>query len=246
MKKRGRKVKMQKQAQLALFVIIALIVIVAGISFSFYYRRLTLHYAETVRNIVDSQKQCAAVVLDKAIIEIAKRSGYFVVPQNVSVSYANHTVALYYVNSTAVIPELQAVDNAILQYFNSNQNCSNSISGFKVSLKCYKVETMQQVTMMQCRLHLSKQLYRARKLIQVYSDLSLYNLINASHAIINNYAENPGYICIECLDEIATTYAVNVSILPITQEVNATINTAWFFVKPLNASVPVLRFAVEL
>jgi hypothetical protein len=254
-----RKITKTKKAQLTMFVIIAILVVVLFSTGLFLYRQLTQRqFNKDSRVIRDFYVSCLTNKLDDALGLVAKQSGYYKIEQTILASFLNENTAFYFLNNNIIIPSIETVENEIFNYMIENDDCIQQIkqkSGFdnySINSECDKLQLLINNSIMNCKLYINDE--KNHKMFKLYiSSIGLLRQLNASKEIIKNYAEKPGYICIECMDEIALKHKVNITIIPITTQIaDVTKDVAWFFVKPLseqdvklNKSLT-LRFAVTL
>ncbi|WP_161997802.1 hypothetical protein, partial [Escherichia coli] len=89
-------------------------------------------------------------------------------------------------------------------------------------------------------------LYKLSK-FDKYLNVSLINLLNVSKEIVENYNQTPEqYICIDCLDDIAKKYDLNITVIPIIETNPAHI---WFLLntkKKIENKFLIWRFVTDL
>ena len=251
-----------KRAQLTMFVFIALvIVIVFVIGFFLYQQSSRGQFNHDSRIIRDFYTSCLDNKLDDGLHLLARQGGYYKINQTILASFIGEKTSFYFLNGHILVPSLENVQDELSNYVNDHINdCKGEFNQFSVNtnIECNKPQILNQ-TVMECTLNVEKDKYHKMFDLKIYGP-SLLKQLNASNKIISNYAEKPGYVCIECLDQIASKHKVNISVVPITTQVNATKDMAWFFVKPLNETERInkinqanqankaltLRFAVSL
>lgn len=118
----------RKKAQIALFIIIALmvvlIIIILTIAFS---KQKSYGSIPEISNIQNQIQNCLDSELESALLLVGLQGGYTSPPKGMLIDY--RVVAFFYYNGSKSIPELRDIENEIELYLNfSLDNCFKNVS----------------------------------------------------------------------------------------------------------------------
>ncbi len=225
---------MRKKSQLTLFVIIAIIIIAIIIVAYFFYtqQQKPIKTEQQIKFVNDYIAKCFEGKTKQAIITIARQSGYYEMPQE-SITFIDQKAAYYLKENKSLVPSKEVVENQINLWLKDNiDDCFNISTQLSLEKKYCNIKTnLNNNTLVNfdCKIEIkiNEKIYEINGFDNEFN-ISLLPLLNASKEIVENYKETePDYICIECIDEIAKKYNLNITIVPITKEIYD-IEHIWF------------------
>ena len=144
---------MTKKAQVTVFVVIGLVILIAA-SFFTYYRTLTLKEAEIVpedvRPIKNYVQSCLEQVSKEAIIKLGMQGGYIEIPDEIRLNNAfveiiprsRIMIPYWSYNNLNVIPSIGNMENQISTYIRENiQDCMD----FSIFLYDFEIEEKDEI-----------------------------------------------------------------------------------------------------
>ncbi|MEM2713780.1 MAG: hypothetical protein QXE64_00800 [Candidatus Pacearchaeota archaeon] len=259
--RRARKAKAKseraRRAQIALYVVIAALIIaiiVLGYFVSEHAKKAKISEEEI--NLAKSYvAECIkAKLLEEGIPLIAKQGGYYKLP-NESINFLDESTAFYLKDGKLLVPHKRVVEIQIENWINNNtRQCLNlPYEGMKASsfeARAYLKEKELQVDIKNLKIMKEK----TSSLVNFDFSLALdiLRLLNASLRLVNEYKnetdEMPGYLCIECIDRIAVEEGINLTIVPVTKTLYRE-EHVWFLLnssQKLNDKYLIWRFVTEL
>jgi hypothetical protein len=217
---------MQKRAQLAIFVIIAIILVLLIGFFVFQNYQKKVRVEAEVKNIKEYLKNCIEMKINEGILTISKQGGYYMLPENKAEILEEKSV-YYLKNNSTLIPKKEEVENQLAYFLEENINpCYKE-------LKKEKCDIFVSLTNYSYFLFDCKFIYKKDKAYELDGfekklEIDLTKFIEMSKEIVENYKNGErGFICIECLEEIAKKYDINITIVPIENDV-------WILLKSSN------------
>jgi len=201
-----------KRGQIALFVIIAILIVVA-VGFLVYTQREAIGFKQginaEIRPINSFIEDCIKSTGEDALIFVGKQGGYFDLPKNLIDSYA-----YYFYDNKSYLPSKEIIENQISLYMNEMLPfCTKNF----VDFKDFQIEADPEAVNTKTTILKDKITFDVSWLVSIKKLESTYTLnqfsadvksrMNAVYSVIQNMTEeqlkDPSSICISCLTELA-------------------------------------------
>ncbi|MEM1577853.1 MAG: hypothetical protein QXM27_02495 [Candidatus Pacearchaeota archaeon] len=241
-----------KKGQLTIFIIIA-IILISIIFIIFYIRKEQSSKLEKEINLINNYINfCLEKKSENIIIEIAKNGGYYKFEKNY-INFLNENGVFYLKENNSYVPNKTFVENQINLWLNDEFDECLKIENKNIIKKYCNIKTeLNNITKINfdCDINffINEKIYRLKK-FEVNLNISLIPFINASKEIVDIYNNTiPGYICIECLNEIGEKYNLNITVIPITKEIYE-LEHVWFLLnssQKINNKFLIWRFVTEI
>jgi len=217
---------MPRKGQLALYVIIAMLIIVIAIASFLVYNQIkktTLSSSE-ISIVKDYIKGCFESKSKEGILLIAKQGGYYELP-NESINFLEQETAFYLKSDKKLVPPKALVERQLeLWLYNNSEDCfsiprPNIEAEKNFTIKARLLETNETEIDVK-GIKIKKAETNAIIDFNIILNSDLLTLLNASNEIVNEYSKTlAGYLCIECLDAIAIKHNLNLTIVPVTKDI---------------------------
>ncbi len=262
---------MQKKSQAAIFIILGLVLLILVIMLiNFKTGFLNALFKESSQEITSVPEQLKEVTdfIDKclettsrdSLYQLGRNGGYHKVPVETSIVWFDEEVPYYYLDKRILIPSLETVENELAKSISENiKVCLNFAEfereGFLIEQKNYSVSSSikdnEIIIKMEYPIKIEKgNLNIEIKEFETAIGSNMKNLILASEELIEIYSEKPGFICLNCIEEISLIYNVMISTTPVTDVTVLENNIIWFIVEDKEFTTEdeggiFLRFVVE-
>ena len=169
-------------------------------------------------------QNCLENELKTGLNLIGRQGGYYDVP-NESINFLFEDVPYYFLNDETLIASKKQIEEQISNYLFYNTNeCYSNLSVFeeqgyqieasepKYSTLIYKKDIITNVNLV---LNIRKgDLTHQIDKFTINQKSDLLSIIELSDDFVQTYAENPGYICLTCLDDLSELYNLNITVMP--------------------------------
>ncbi|MEM1535538.1 MAG: hypothetical protein QW199_03115 [Candidatus Pacearchaeota archaeon] len=201
-----------KKAQIAFFVLISLIVVVAGVVGWLAYEslkekeKIEIINATYAKEFVDS---CFKAVSEMALVEIGISGGYYRDPPNYGILFYTQIIPLYLYNKKKDVPQIEDVEEAIQDYIVLNlKYCLAQLksSNVNINYEQMKVDPKldKQTTII---LYLPVTVEENNKAI-TFSDfefnapISIQKFLDTANQLVDWQINYDG-ICLDCIENLA-------------------------------------------
>ena len=214
---------MKKKGQVAVFIILALMLISAG-AIAFF---ITLESSNTeidsdyfaqsdikqgVNQIQSSVLDCETLVSNDALDTIGIQGGYYNAPEK-AFDLGWTSIPYYYKQGQFLMPEKSVIEDELSDYINNNLNlCLETIQvgDFNLSYSVPKTKTVITKDLVSFIVDLQIKIKKENKatLIElkdnpVNINSKLFEMIEIADFIINSYKEDPDMMCVSCVLSMA-------------------------------------------
>lgn len=212
-----------RKSQVTLFIILGIfIIIIVGLFFvlrdSITFRGIPSEFEPVYNNFLD----CVEKVGIDGIYFIGLSGGYYEVLGN-SFFFQNEQISYYYLDSDDTIPSLEIIQEELGFYVSSELDKCFDISefsrqGFDINENYgFDVEVKENLVKINLAGSLGIRKGEDSVLIddvgvEIESDIK--NVYDSSIDIVRDYSENPGMICLSCLDETSEEFNVYIESTP--------------------------------
>jgi len=241
---------MKKRGQVTIFIIVAIILVSIGILFFVFKDNLNVGENSLEIEPIQNQVQyCLDRTSEEGINYVALHGGYYNIPKEIKMSYITYEAPYYYINSVVNIPSIVRIENEIENYIIDNlKYCINyslfEEQGFVInegnlSASVYIREDKINVKITY-PLSIKKGEATSRLSdfkVEIVSNINKLHI--ASGEIVNSYKENPGFVCLNCLEEVSNKYNVEAKATPLPDE-----KVIWFSILDSESELN-WKFAVE-
>jgi hypothetical protein len=244
-----------KKGQVTIFIIIA-IVIVAAIAAVIIIQRTQEGPSAEVRVIKNYLDSCFEEKAEETILETAKRGFYYELPV-ASISFLGEETAYYFKDSQKLVPSVTEIEQELSSLMDRKISSCLVLNEFREEYdisfeECLTTASINENNVgfsFSCPITISKGITTSTlDSFQVNINCNAQKLINASNFIVEEYSIKPGYICLECFDEIAKANGITINVIPITSEVFEPEHT-WFILtdkeKQIDNQNLILRFVTD-
>ena len=222
-----------KRGQVTLFIIISLVIIILVIFVLIFQKNLfkTEINDQELNKIKSYLHDCFNSKLNQGVLEISKQSGYNALPKE-STEILGEKAAYYLKNNNLLIPNIETIQNQIGSWLNQNSENCLEIPDYSLTHEfCKATVQIQEDTIYsnwQCPVTIKKN--SASILLKEFNEetkapISL--VLGTSSKIIQEYKKNYPYLCLDCLDKIASENNVSLIIIPINANNQ---NSTWFLI----------------
>jgi len=220
-----------KKGQITIFIIIG-IVILSMIGLALYLMKINTDYNDKdilstpiefqpIKNYIQN---CLENELKEGLNLIGRQGGYYDVP-NESINFLFEEIPYYFINDKITFPSKTKIEEQISNYLFYNTNdCYFNLSVFEeqsyqidVSEPKYSTSINKEniLTNVNFILNIRKgNLTHQIEEFSVNQKSDLSSIIELSNDFVQTYAENPGYICLTCIDELSEKYDLNLTVMP--------------------------------
>jgi len=243
---------MYKRGQVTIFIIIA-IILIAAVSLYFIFKdRISVEHIPTeIEPLYTQIISCLEETNKEGVEYLGMHGGYYEVPKSISISYFADNVPYYYLNSKTYIPSVERVEGELENYIhNYLSNCLDFESfreqgyGVKegdllvsVSIKENYIKTKLDYPLTITKEDSAKRLRE----FEIESNSNINDLLEVSEEIVNSYLENPGFVCLTCLEEISNNNDVQIISAPFSSDNEESI---FFLISDIETELN-WKFAVE-
>jgi len=235
---------MGKKGQVTIFIIVAIMLIGTIIGFFFIKEPngsgQTQEIPKNFDSFYNNFLSCLEKTSNEGIYYIAKHGGYYNVPSESSIVYFTENVPYYYLGSINYVPSINIIEKELGKYISSNlEEClfleNFEDQGFDIETGKYSVLTKindesVNVEILNIITISNKEDSIQLKGTKLNLNYNLKNLHTTSKEIIETYSENPGLICLTCLEEISQKNNVNITASPALDVIISENNIIWFFI----------------
>lgn len=217
-----------KKGQVTIFIIITIIVVALVILFFIFKDSIINEKIPTsLQPIHAGILSCLEEASQKAIIQIASQGGYYKILDGKGIIYFTQELPYYYIDSQENIPEIDTIENEMSKFVSENLNeCIDreelnktgaQIMNSKIIISSFIDQEKINFKLLEPIVIRKGELsFEFEKEIEIYSDFAKF--YEVSKEIVKDYEENPGYVCITCLDELSKSYDVQILANPFPEE----------------------------
>lgn len=213
---------MKNRGQVTLFIIIAIVIVAAALITFFVIRerqRVQLEQQAQVQEIKTFATNCLEIALNKTEKELCFNGFYHEAP-NDSILYFLTEVPYFYKNKTIKVPTLSKVEHEFSLAITSDiNNCLNNFSSFKAQgidiLWDFSIDTEIKngsIAAMTSPITVKKDKFVTSILVSTEKESELNSLHQLANAIVVEYGKNPGFLCVDCLDELSVSYNTTIKV----------------------------------
>jgi len=216
-----------RRGQVTIFIIIAIVIIVGVIVF--FAVRGSLESEEEIPQevapIVNFVQECMDATLENAVYKIAEQGGYYNIPKTNLIDVYGTEISLYYLDSEKISPSLNKVEKEIEDYFSEYMNyCLNFSAfeeqGFQISKKNLSASGKIGDESMLIKMNFPLAIKKGESVTKINRfeakiNSNIKKLHEVSEEIVNSYGENPGFVCLTCIEEIASKYNLEIKAAPL-------------------------------
>ncbi|MHA1867715.1 MAG: hypothetical protein ACTSXD_06580, partial [Candidatus Heimdallarchaeaceae archaeon] len=248
---------MNKRGQLTLFIIIAIIIIAAVILVIFLQRGFPgadLSEGE-IAEVKSYLSECFELKVKEGIIALGRQAGYNSLENVENINFLDEQTAYYWKDGQRLVPSINTVGDELTIWLNENTNScflSPTLAGYEFEGECSaSSEISENVNVVfDCPVTVRKGAASSRiESFDISVEAPVLKLLNVSAQVVNEYKKEPGYLCIECLDEIALANNVTLTAVPITKDIFEP-EHIWFLITDKNIKFEdkniTWRFVAEL
>jgi len=262
--KEFNKDKFNKEGQVTLFIIVAIVIVAIIISLIFFKSIGKGNLSKTETNKINNYlSSCFKIKAEQGILLLGKQGGYFSFQDKNNaidnITFLGEKTVYYWKNNKNLVPSLNTIQNQLDDYLNENiGDCfsSSELFGYIFEGNCTAKSNIltDKINMVNiefdCPVIVKKNDLTSRlKGFEINVNAPISKLVNVSNQIILEYSKNPGYICVTCFDDIASANNVTVNIIPITKEIFEP-EHVWFLITDKNMKIDdkniTWRFVSEL
>jgi hypothetical protein len=205
---------MLKKGQVTIFIIIAILVIAGVILFFMFKDKIkTNAIPSDFEGVHQKVEECLEFTSQEAILHIGQHGGYYEPDDSIAVNYFGENIPYYYLDNEKHIPEKEIIEEELNNYIEDKiGNCldfENFISqGLDINSGGLEVETMVEEDYVELNMKYDLTVSKGEEthLFEEFEQDIYFNvieLLDSSKEIIDNYSEEPGIVCVSCLNEIA-------------------------------------------
>jgi len=249
---------MNKRGQLTLFIIIAIVIVatvVLLILFQQGFLRAGLPKSEITR-VKAYLTDCFKLKTQDGILFIGKQAGYYSFDNVESIKFLDQETAYYWKDNQILIPNTDRVEEELNEYLNANLNeclIATELVDYEINIEsCIISSTISDLIAIEfnCPISVKKGTVTSRlRSFSIIVDAPVLKLLNVSNQVVSEYGKEPGWLCVKCLNEIATQNNVTIKAVPVTKEV-AEPEHIWFLITDKDIKIQdqniTWRFVAEL
>ncbi len=228
MKKRNK----NKKGQITLFIIIAVVIVAVILLIIFLQKIPKKELLEAdVAKIKSYLSDCLELKTKESILVIAKQGSYYIMPDE-SIEFLTESVPYYWLENKSLVPSIETVEQELASYI--KESFSECITDIPYITGLEEYESNFSTESCSAEVEIAEQLVKITiycpvtiKKIDVSSIISDFDteiecgfkkLYSVSSQIVNDYAENPGYLCLSCLDDLIINHNVTIGVNTISIE----------------------------
>lgn len=242
--------RMRKRGQVTIFIIIAVLLVGMGVAFFVFKDKINIGKPSVeISPIQTAIQSCLETTAEDGINYIALRGGYYKIPTQLSFSYLAEETAYYYINSEKTIPSNVRIGNELGNYIeNYMSDCINFSSfeeqEFEINKGNLSISTVIGEGKINVKATYPLTITKGESTFKlsefkVEINSNIERLCDASEEIVDSYKENPGFVCLNCLDDISNGYDIEAKATPLTDN-----NVIWFSIQDKESELN-LKFVVE-
>ena len=232
---------MEKKGQVTIFIIIAIVII--GIAVTFFAFKDTLNIGKASSSDVDPINteflSCLESTTEEGITFISLQGGYYEIPEDIAFSYIVEKAPYYYMNSKKYIPSTERIERELENYITEKLGLCLNFSSFEVQgFEINEGDLSTSITVEEEKVYVDvnyplvikkgEETYRMNE-FKINTISSLSRLYSASREIVNSYYDNPGFVCLGCLEETSENYGV-ITKATLVSDASSGENVIWFSV----------------
>ncbi len=216
-----------KRSQVTIFIILAILII--GGVIVFFAVRGSLGSEEKVppevTPIVNFVQECMDTTLEDAVYNIAKQGGYYNIPEMNSIDVYGTGFSLYYMNSEKIAPSSDKVKKEIENSFSEHlEYCLNfsvfEEQGFQLSKKNLSVSSRIDEERVIIKMDFPLAIKKGETITKIDEwesavNSNLKKFYEISGDILDSYSDNPGSVCLSCIEEVANREGVKIEARPL-------------------------------
>lgn len=213
---------MERKGQVTLFIIVVIVIIAAALITFFVTRerqRAQLEQQARVQEVKAFVTECLIAALNQSESDICSKGFYHEAP-NDSILYFLTEIPYFYKNKTIKVPALSQVENELsLAVASSINGCLNNFSSFKARginvFWNYSVETKigdNSISVVTSLITIKKGSFSTTILVSTKKDSQLKSLHQLANEIVIEYGKKPGFLCIDCFDELSANYNATIKV----------------------------------
>ncbi len=245
---------MERRGQVTLFIIIAIVIVVAALITFFVIRerqRIQLEQHAKVQEIKTFVSDCLTVTMNQSEKEISSHGFYYKVPED-SMLFFLIEIPYFYKNKTIKVPSLSKVEEQFSMAVENNiKECLDNFSNFKTQgievLWNYSIETKiknNSISISTFPIIIRKGGLSTTLLVSTEKKSDLNFLHQLANEIVLEYSKKPGFLCIDCLDESSKKYGAIIKTNALFDQTNYGVYV--FSITKENNKDLLLRFVVEI
>lgn len=247
-----------KRGQVTIFIIIAIVIVVA-IAIVIFIQQTQQGSSGGIQVIKSYLDSCFEERANQVVSETAKQGFYYDLP-TASIIFLGEKTAYYLKDEQDLVPTTTTIEQELNKAMDKNMLPCLSLSQFREEYDitwsdCFSSSSLKDEGIefsINCDITITKGITTSRlEEFKTSIACNAKKLINASNFIIDEYEKKPGYICLECFDNIAKANGITIEIIPITAEVFEP-EHVWFIIedkdteKQINNKNLTLRFVADL
>ena len=170
-------------------------------------------------------EDCLTIIAKDSLYQVGRNGGYSEVPNSSSIIWFTEQVPYYYLNNRSLTPNINKVEtelsNNIKENLGSCLNYSNfKQQGFKINHSDYsiqsKISNESVKIIMSYKINIQKGKVR-KELNKFEIDLNsnLKEMLTTSKELVSTYSKKPGFVCLNCIQELAENKEISISMLPV-------------------------------
>jgi len=216
--------KMHKRGQLAIFVIIAVLIMAAIGGIVYIENTKKPSESPEIKEVSTYIESCLENMSKAAISAIGRNGGYFVIPEDYNL-YLNYPIAYSIDNGKNLAPKKQVLENQISQYIDTNIDvCLNNFNdfkkrGFSISKQNNKITAIivkDEVDII-ANIPVSITKDNSTSFIKDFSafikPIRFETLLKANNEIATSETIDPRTMCLTCIRNIAISHDLKVEII---------------------------------
>ena len=232
---------MNKRGQLTIFIIIVILIVAVIVIFFMFRDNLKIGgVPHNIEPFYINLISCLENTANEGVYFIAAHGGYYNVPFSSSIIYFTDDIPYYYLENNNLVPEIEDVEKELGDYISENlEDCVDlefyKNQGFEINIREYSILTNINEGEIDIKMLNSITIDKGDEVdilknieINIKKDLS--NLYYASVEIVDSYSQKPGFVCLTCLDEIASEYDVNIESVPVNDVSVFNNDIIWYFI----------------
>ena len=224
---------MDKRGQVTLFIIIAIVVVtVVLLAFFLTGGFKTVFTPGEITQVKSYIQDCLELKTQDAILFIARQGGYNTLPQ-ANINFLDEKTAYYWKNNQTLVPSTTTVESELKAILDVKAADCLRMPGYSITpgTCTSQFEVKDTVKgLFECPITLQKG--AATTQITDFSievNAPVKKMLDVSSQVVAEYAKQPEYLCVECIDTIALNNNVTITAVPITKEIYSE-SHIWFLI----------------
>lgn len=224
---------MKKRGQLTAFIAIGLVILVI-LGLFFYMKEQVIEeeleaqmevpeFAVPVQTYLES---CIEDVAEQGIFVLGYSGGYYNTPFESSIFYVDHDVPYFYLDGNSLVPSAETLQEELASYMEDNfQYCINNLDtfteqGFELDVSSYSFSSLLQDDQVSFTVSTNLKLQKedeSTTLSVLFAEVptKIKRMLSTAEQIVEEYEQKPGYICLDCYDELATETGFELRLDPV-------------------------------